>query len=146
MYTLTLNTETQVMMMGGFDTAVHVYWIYCSWLQEWFIIWFNLLWSTNLSMSAMFRPVSYGSCSSTDVTCVGSDLAGYQVTNWHKRKVKEAIYSPYHEQRPGIPSAHYLLPNYPAEIWANTCDTSTWTRPIDDGSKCRTHRKHFAPK
>ena len=42
-------------------------------------------------------------------------------SNWHRRKVREAIYiyqteSPYHEQRPGIPSACHLQPNYPAEI------------------------------
>ena len=36
--------------------------------------------------------------------------------------------------------------NHPAEIWANARDTSTWTRPVADGSKRRTHRQTFAPK
>jgi len=35
---------------------------------------FNLLWSINLSISTMFRPISYGPCSRTGVMCVGSDL------------------------------------------------------------------------
>ena len=39
-------------------------WIYCSWLQEWFIV--NI---------RTFRSVSYGPCSRTGVTCVASDFA-----------------------------------------------------------------------
>ena len=33
-----------------------------------------------------------------------------------------------------------------SEIWANTCDTSMWTRSIADGSKRHTHLRHIAPK
>ena len=47
-------------------------------------------------------------------------------SNWHKRKVNEAIYikqeSPYHEQRP--PSRH-LQSNYPTKTRAISCDTSS---------------------
>ena len=36
----------------------------------------NLLWSLMSKMSTTFRPVSYGPCSRTGVTCVASDFGG----------------------------------------------------------------------
>ena len=94
-------------------------------------------------MSTMFRPVIYGPCSRTGVTCVAADVGvgtgvgdhcqatGHSVSmkdtkvltresNWHKRKVKEAIYirqrAPTMNRDLGIPSTCHLQSNYPAEI------------------------------
>jgi len=49
--------------------------------------------------------------------------------------------SSYHEQKPGLPPARHIQPNYPAETWANTRDTSRWSKPKVDGSKHRTFHK-----
>ena len=98
------------------------YWIYSSWLQEWFIVdnltYFGAYcrrWVQRFDPSAMNFFHLLVSCVLPHI------LAGSFPPNW-------VVLQP-------------LI-----QIWGNTRDTSSWIRSIADRSKHRTHLRQYAPK